>query len=220
MHTGRIGETEIVATTTGIGTAGAKRATEQLLDATPVDHVMVVGIAGGVGPTVKIGDLIYADIVIDKSTGTEYRPTHLGAPDGARHDRHLGRLPRRAGHGRGAHGRGRHRARHGDVGRRRGVRIAGLRLVGDPSDQRHGHGPPGRLRARPRASPTGRRTARPSPSSCSRSRGGSRTSPASNATRSSPRLRPRRRRGPRLRPGLTPVGARYSAGARRCSDTA
>ena len=41
---------------------------------------MVVGIAGGVGPTVKIGDLIYADVVIDKSTGTEYRPTHLGAP--------------------------------------------------------------------------------------------------------------------------------------------
>lgn len=80
MHTGRVGETEIFATTTGIGTAGAKRATERLLDTTPVDHVMVVGIAGGVGPTVKIGDLIYADLVIDKSTGTQYRPTHLGAP--------------------------------------------------------------------------------------------------------------------------------------------
>jgi adenosylhomocysteine nucleosidase len=80
MQSGRIGETEIVATTTGIGTAGARQATEQLLDATPVDHVMVVGIAGGVGPTVKIGDLVFADIVIDKSTGTEYRPSHLGAP--------------------------------------------------------------------------------------------------------------------------------------------
>lgn len=80
MQTGRIGKTEIVATTTGIGTAGAKQATEQLLDATPVDHVMVVGIAGGVGPTVKIGDLIFADVVVDRSTGTEYRPAHLGAP--------------------------------------------------------------------------------------------------------------------------------------------
>jgi adenosylhomocysteine nucleosidase len=80
VQTGRIGRTEIVATTTGIGTAGATQATEQLLDATPVDHVMVVGIAGGVGPTVKIGDLIFADVVVDRSTGTEYRPAHLGAP--------------------------------------------------------------------------------------------------------------------------------------------
>jgi adenosylhomocysteine nucleosidase len=80
MQTGRIGETESFATTTGIGTAGARTATGQLLDAAPVDHVMVVGIAGGVGPTVKIGDLVYADLVIDRSTGAEYRPAHLGAP--------------------------------------------------------------------------------------------------------------------------------------------
>lgn len=80
VHSGTIGETEVIATTTGIGTAGARRATEALLDATELDHVMVVGIAGGVGPTVKIGDLIFADVVIDKATGTEYRPTHLGDP--------------------------------------------------------------------------------------------------------------------------------------------
>ncbi|MGZ4754324.1 MAG: 5'-methylthioadenosine/S-adenosylhomocysteine nucleosidase family protein [Acidimicrobiia bacterium] len=80
LHTGTLGDTEIVATTTGIGTAGAKRATEELLDATAVDHVMVVGIAGGVGPTVTIGDLIFPSVVIDKATGTEYQPAHLGSP--------------------------------------------------------------------------------------------------------------------------------------------
>jgi nucleoside phosphorylase len=79
-YEGRIGDTEIVATKTGIGTAGAKQATEAILDATGADHVMVVGIAGGVGPTVKIGDLVFPEVVIDKASGRELRPTHLGAP--------------------------------------------------------------------------------------------------------------------------------------------
>jgi nucleoside phosphorylase len=79
-HSGALEGAEIVTAMSGIGTAGAQRATEQLLDAGPVDHVMVVGIAGGVGTTVKIGDRIYPEIVVDKSTGTEYRPSHLGAP--------------------------------------------------------------------------------------------------------------------------------------------
>ncbi len=78
---GAIGETAIVATTTGIGTAGARRATERLLEAKPADHVMVVGIAGGVGPTVAIGDLIFPSVVVDRSTGTEYHPSHLGSPE-------------------------------------------------------------------------------------------------------------------------------------------
>ncbi len=80
VQSGAVGDTEIVATTTGIGTAGAKQAAETLLDATEIDHVMVVGIAGGVGPTVKVGDLVYADVVIDRATGTEYHPAHLGNP--------------------------------------------------------------------------------------------------------------------------------------------
>jgi adenosylhomocysteine nucleosidase len=79
-HEGTIGTTEVVAATTGIGTAGATRATEAVLDARAVDHVMVVGIAGGVGPTVRIGALVYPEVVIDQATGTEYRPAHLGAP--------------------------------------------------------------------------------------------------------------------------------------------
>lgn len=80
-YRGRIGDTEIVATTTGIGTAGARTATEQILDATGADHVMVVGIAGGVGPTVGVGDLVYPEVVVDRASGRELRPTHLGAPE-------------------------------------------------------------------------------------------------------------------------------------------
>jgi nucleoside phosphorylase len=80
MKVGRVGDTEVVATTTGMGMGLARRRTEELLDATPVDHVMVVGIAGGVGPTVAVGDLILPRIVVDGSTEIEYRPDHLGAP--------------------------------------------------------------------------------------------------------------------------------------------
>ena len=78
LLSGEVGRVEVVATTTGIGTRAATRAAEQLLDATPVDHLLVVGIAGGVGPSVDIGDLIVPDLVLDLSTGVEHRPAPLG----------------------------------------------------------------------------------------------------------------------------------------------
>ena len=217
MRTGRIGETEIFATTTGIGTAGAKRATEQLLDAIPVDHVMVVGIAGGVGPTVKIGDLIYADIVIDKSTGTEYRPTHLGAPTArgtiVTSDDFLvepGMVEELTAAG--VIALDMETSAVAAVCESRGCAWSVIR------DQRHGHGPPGRLGARPRV--TRRLGERP----------GRRQVPAYEAmadpaSRPAPaRLEVRRdggrercRAAPAARPDPSP---RLSAGARRCSDTA
>jgi adenosylhomocysteine nucleosidase len=78
---GRLGDVEIVATLTGMGMGPARRAAEQLLDATTVDHVMVVGIAGGVHPEIAVGDLVYPDVVVDGSTEAEYRPHHLGTPE-------------------------------------------------------------------------------------------------------------------------------------------
>jgi adenosylhomocysteine nucleosidase len=81
MKVGRVGDVEVVATTTGIGMVLATEATERVLEDAGVDHVMVVGIAGGVGPTVGIGDLVFPSTVIDRSTGHEYEPAHLGAPE-------------------------------------------------------------------------------------------------------------------------------------------
>lgn len=74
-----LGRAEIVATTTGIGTRAAARTTERVLDSGPFDHLVVVGIAGGIGRSVAIGDLVVPDLVIDLSTGAEYRPSTLGA---------------------------------------------------------------------------------------------------------------------------------------------
>jgi len=78
LLSGAVGRVEVVAATTGIGTRAATRAAERLLDATPVDHVVVVGIAGGIGASVDIGDLIVPDLVLDLATGVEHRPALLG----------------------------------------------------------------------------------------------------------------------------------------------
>ncbi len=75
--TGAHGPIALVAATTGIGTRLAAAAAERLLDTGGVEHVMVVGIAGGLGPS-KVGDVIVPAVVVDKASGAEYRPTPLG----------------------------------------------------------------------------------------------------------------------------------------------
>lgn len=80
VHTGVVGNAEIVATKTGIGTALATSATERLLGLGDFDRVMVVGIAGGVGPSVGIGDLVIPERVVDGTTGVEYRPAPIDGP--------------------------------------------------------------------------------------------------------------------------------------------
>lgn len=76
-HGGTIGEVDVVAVTTGMGTALATSAAEGLLDTHAVDHVLVVGIAGGV--TAQIGDLLVPETVVDGASGAEYRAHAFGA---------------------------------------------------------------------------------------------------------------------------------------------
>jgi adenosylhomocysteine nucleosidase len=84
VYRGAVGDTDVVATLTTIGTGAAAEATARLLDAFPsTDHVVVVGVAGGVGPNVGVGDLIVPEMVVDGATGREYRPALLGAGTGA-----------------------------------------------------------------------------------------------------------------------------------------
>jgi adenosylhomocysteine nucleosidase len=78
LRKGRLGDQDVVATTTGIGTALATRATERLLATVPVDHVIVVGVAGGVDPELGIGDIVVPEVVVRASTGAEYRPVSMG----------------------------------------------------------------------------------------------------------------------------------------------
>jgi adenosylhomocysteine nucleosidase len=77
MHVGMAGGNEVVATLTGIGTVPARAAAEWLLREAKPDHVMVVGIAGGVDPAQPIGALIAPERVVDAS-GREFSPAQLG----------------------------------------------------------------------------------------------------------------------------------------------
>jgi adenosylhomocysteine nucleosidase len=79
LYVGLAGRVEVVAAMTGIGTQAAAAATERLLAATKLDHVMVVGIAGGVDADQPIGTLIAPEVVVECTTGHEYRPVQLGA---------------------------------------------------------------------------------------------------------------------------------------------
>jgi nucleoside phosphorylase len=74
LYAGRRGPCEVLAIVSGIGTGPAARATERLLDAGPVRHLFVVGIAGGIGPSVAVGDLVVPERVLDLDGGREYRP--------------------------------------------------------------------------------------------------------------------------------------------------
>jgi nucleoside phosphorylase len=77
VYRGSIAGIELIATKTGIGTQRATDAAERLLDLADVDHVIVCGIAGGMGPS-KVGEVFFPEIVVDKATRTEYRSAPLG----------------------------------------------------------------------------------------------------------------------------------------------
>jgi len=78
LYVGLAGRVEVVASVTGIGTRAATAATKQLLTTTKLDHVFVVGIAGGLDAEQRIGTLIAPEVVVDGATGREYRPVQLG----------------------------------------------------------------------------------------------------------------------------------------------
>jgi adenosylhomocysteine nucleosidase len=78
-YAGAIGRVEIVAVQTGIGVRPAARAVERVLALAAIEHVVVVGVAGGIGASVAIGDLVVPESVVDLETGARFRPARLGA---------------------------------------------------------------------------------------------------------------------------------------------
>ena len=78
-YTGTLNGRPVVTIVTGMGTKSATEGTTRLLDAVPVDRVVVVGITGAVENDTPIGTLILPEIVVDSATGSEHRPAPLGS---------------------------------------------------------------------------------------------------------------------------------------------
>ena len=72
------GGVEVVALLTNIGMANGAKAARRMLE-WGVDHVIVVGIAGGVDTeALTIGDVIVPEVVIGRAMERSFRPTFLG----------------------------------------------------------------------------------------------------------------------------------------------
>ncbi len=80
-HVGRVGQVDVIAAKTGMGLALATAAVTRMLDTAAVDHVMVVGIAGGLGRT-RVGALVCPEVVTDRASDAAYRATPLTAAAG------------------------------------------------------------------------------------------------------------------------------------------
>jgi nucleoside phosphorylase len=76
-YAGRIGDREVIAIVTGMGTALARAAIVELLDAADVEWVIVVGITGVIDNETPIGTLVLPELVINGTDGAEHRPTPL-----------------------------------------------------------------------------------------------------------------------------------------------
>jgi adenosylhomocysteine nucleosidase len=78
VHHGRAGQAELTAAMIGVGPQRAGQSTERLLDAGEFAHVVVTGIAGGIGPDIAVGDLVTPAEVEDLSTGERFVPGTIG----------------------------------------------------------------------------------------------------------------------------------------------
>jgi adenosylhomocysteine nucleosidase len=78
-HTGAAGHWWVGALVTGMGPALAREATRQALSAGAIDHVMVVGIAGGLDPALPIGALLVPERVQLYPDGPVFTARPVGA---------------------------------------------------------------------------------------------------------------------------------------------
>ena len=78
-HGGQVGPLDVVACLGGVGPGPAADATRWAIEAHAPTHVLVSGIAGGMDPGLRIGDLVTPATVTDAATGRSFTATRVGA---------------------------------------------------------------------------------------------------------------------------------------------
>ncbi len=78
-HAGTAGNWSVTTLVTGMGPALAREATRRALGAGQLDHVMVIGIAGGLDPDLPVGSLMVPSRVQLYPDGPEYRTRPIGS---------------------------------------------------------------------------------------------------------------------------------------------
>lgn len=78
VHKGTAGGFEITLTGTGIGPAMADAAARRMIGPDACDFVIVCGIAGGLAPVTKVGDLVVPAEVYDSVNGERFSSTPFG----------------------------------------------------------------------------------------------------------------------------------------------
>jgi nucleoside phosphorylase len=78
-HGGRVGPIDVVACLAGVGPGPAADATRWAIEAHAPAHVFVSGLAGGMDPALRIGDLVTPETVTDVASGRSWNATGVGA---------------------------------------------------------------------------------------------------------------------------------------------
>jgi adenosylhomocysteine nucleosidase len=78
VHAGTLAGRKVVAIVTGMGMDYAREGVERLLDAVPLEWVVVVGITGALENETPIGTLILPEVVVNSRTLSEWCPAPMG----------------------------------------------------------------------------------------------------------------------------------------------
>ncbi len=80
---GTLGQSQVVAIVTGMGTKLATIGVERLLEQVEVDRVVVVGITGALDNDTPIGTIVSPEVVVDSATSEQFRPHQISAVEPA-----------------------------------------------------------------------------------------------------------------------------------------
>ena len=78
FYQGRIGSHDVVLAKCGIGKVNAARCAQILIDRSNPDYLINTGVAGGVGPDLKLGDMVLSTDLVQH----DFRMNALGCVDG------------------------------------------------------------------------------------------------------------------------------------------